>query len=131
MSYVALMAMCILFIELFIRLKMRDRIDRIFKVSREAAKIITSKELSDRQKEVLVRRSSMTLLKSTLTFSSLFLFMAMAVFGVRLAFICFSPGMKAHLDQSMLSPVVMVLLTISAVIYVWLRGAIERRLQST
>ena len=131
MSYVALMAMCILFIELFIRLKMRDRIDRIFKVSREAAKIITSKELSDKQKEVLVRRSSITLLKATLTFSSLFLFMAMAVFGVRLAFIYFSPGMKAHLDQSILSPVVMVLLTISAIIYVWLRGAIERRLQST
>ncbi len=119
MSYVALAALCVLFIEMFILLGVRRRIDSIFSVSREATQTMMSSELTDRQKEVAVRKQSLALFKATLAFILLFALMGAVLYGFFAAFIYFFPASEEALVADLVSPTVILLMTIGAIGYVW------------
>ena len=128
MSYVAIAALCIVFIELFILLGVRQRIDAVFSVSREATQTILSPELTDRQKELAVRQQSLALLKATVSFIALFAVIGGAIYACYQGFVYFFPSQEEALVGYFLSPVVILATTIGAIAYVWLRKVLTKRL---
>ena len=126
MIYAALALMCVLFIELFILLNLRLRADEIFSVSREAMQTMSSKSLSDAEKEVAIRGCSLRLLKATLLFTGLFGLIVLALVAVYVAFVAMFPDLRGPLDAALLSPLVLAGMTAGALAYIWLRRAITK-----
>jgi ABC-type antimicrobial peptide transport system permease subunit len=120
--------MCVLFIELFILLRVRQRVDTIFTVSRAATETMMSTELTDRQKETAVRRHSMALFRATLVFIAQFALIGAVIYLFYIGFVYLFPATEKTLAADLVSPLVITVMTLGAIAYVWVRKNISKRL---
>lgn len=128
MVYILIYLLCILFIELFILFDINSNIKSVLHLSREAFKIIVSKELTDEEKEKLVRNSSLEIFKTTLLFITKVMLVFLVLFVVyKVLLISFSLSEDRFIEVSFFLHTI-VSLTVMGVLYSWLRSVVIRRL---
>ncbi len=130
MIYASLSVICVLFVELSILLKLNDAVKSLFSLSRQAFGVITSKELSDLEKEVMIRQAFLDVLKVTSVFIFKFVVILLVLYSAYLLFAIVLPFSEQAFVDSLYSIEVIVLLTLVAVVYFWLRNVIVQRLLS-
>ena len=124
MIYVFLLATCIVFIELFFVLDLRRETKDIVARSRAAVQIVMSAELDDDRKETLVRRASIEMFKVTFLFSLKFLLIALALYSMYWLVVMVFPELRDPILGSIVSPIVIIGLTLVAAAYVWARNVL-------
>lgn len=128
MVYFLLLVISIIFVELFIALKILPDAQNVLKLSSESVKVMQSRQMTDDEKEAFMRKNSVTMMKATLIFSAKFI----SIFVVLFAFIygveLYSVDLATQLSESFYSLTLMSLLTLVTLIYVWIRNVIRRKL---
>ncbi|MEP1743943.1 MAG: hypothetical protein ABJI60_16700 [Kangiellaceae bacterium] len=128
MVYFLLLVISIIFVELFIALKILPDAQSVLKLSSESVKVMQSKQMTDDEKEAFMRKNSVTMMKATLIFSAKFI----SIFVVLFAFIygveLYSVDLATQLSESFYSLTLMSLLTLVTLVYVWIRNVIRRKL---
>ena len=128
MIYAYLVASSIVFVELFIFLNIRASAIAIVAQSRDSMAVLTSREMSDEEKEPLVRRASLNIFVATLVFLVKFLFIAAALFGIYWALVAIFPELHNQIVTSLVSPIVVLVLTVIALLYAWVRNVVLEKL---
>ena len=117
----------IVFLELFLFLGLRREVLRIHDGSREAFRILAS-NASDDDKEAAMRRGSLRLFAATglllLKFLGIVAVLALLYWGVVALF----PEREAALQASFVSPAGIAVLTITTLLYAWIRHVAVKRL---
>jgi len=128
MVYFLLLVISIIFVELFIALKILPDAQNVLKLSSESVKVMQSRQMTDDEKEAFMRKNSVTMMKATLIFSAKFI----SIFVVLFAFIygveLYSVDLATQLSESFYSLTLMSLLTLVTLVYVWIRNVIRRKL---
>lgn len=128
MIYALLILSCVVFLELFRFLRLRKETAAIVARSREAMRVMLAKDISDDDKEAFTRRASLAMLKVTATFTLKLLGMFAVLFAIFVAAIALRPDLERPLLDSLVSPRIILILTIAAVSYAWLRNAVVKQL---
>jgi hypothetical protein len=126
MTYIVLVCMCIVFVELFLALRISAQTSQMFLVTKEAMAVMASSELDDDTKESRVRRCSLTLFKATFLFLLKFLAIAAVLAAIYYAYIAFSPGQRQSLNETFVSMKAIVLLSFISFAYVYGRSRIVK-----
>ena len=117
----------IVFLELVIRLDLRREVLRIHDGSREAFRMLAS-NASDDEKEAAMRRESLGLFAATgllvLKFLGIAAVLALLYWGIVAVF----PEREAELQASFVSPVGIAVLTVTTLLYAWVRHVAGKRL---
>jgi hypothetical protein len=128
MIYALLFPLCVVFLELFLLLDLRKEAIAIVARSREAVRVMVAKDISDDDKEVFMRRASLAMLKATATFTLKFLAIVAVLYAIFLAAVALIPDLEQPLLDSLVSPPIILLLTIATVSYAWVRNAVLKQL---
>ena len=124
MIYFFLVILCVAFIELFILLDVTGKVKSVLNVSREAAAVLMSSDMSDDEKEAIIRRSSLDLFKATFSFTLKFAIIFLVLYGLYEAFVYVFPESGQALYESMFSWIVILALTAVGMGYVWVRNKV-------
>ncbi len=128
MIHLGLLAMCVAFVEFFRLLRLGSHVGVTLEHSREALAAVKSTDLTDLQKETIMRRCSLALLKTTGAFTAKFLLLAL---GMAVLFFVLAALLRLPREEflgMMLSPLIIVAMTAAATCYVWIRNVIAKRL---
>lgn len=124
MIYVFLLASCIVFIELFIVLDLKQEATDMVARSHAAMRVMMSAEYDDDEKETLVRRASIDMFKATFLFALKFLLIVLVLYTMYWLTVTVFPGLRGPILGSIVSPIVVIGLTLAAAAYVWARNVI-------
>jgi hypothetical protein len=128
MIYALLFLFCVVFLELCLLLDLRKETVAMVARSREAVRVMVAKDMSDDEKEAFMRRTSLATLKAT-AILALKLFGIFAVlYAVFLGTVAVMPDLARPLLDSFVSPQIVVIMTITTVLYAWARNAILKQL---
>ena len=128
MIYVPLMLFCIVFFELFLRLRIGTDAMAIIARSREAMRVLQSAQLGDDEKEVFVRRASGQIFIATLRFAAKFALIALALYALFWCTVTPFPDLGGPLLESLVSPLVVVSLSAATMAYAWARKTVVAQL---
>jgi hypothetical protein len=128
MVYGPLLFLSVVLFELFLLLKMGANAKAILTSSQEAMRVLASRDLADEQKETFMRRGSLQILKATLGLAAKFLLACAILFALFELIVTIFPTLRQPLIDSLVSPTVIVILTVAVVAYAWVRKAALRRL---
>ncbi|KAB7619690.1 hypothetical protein [Alkalilimnicola sp. S0819] len=129
MIYLVLGLMCVVFVELVIRMGLSGLARSIIGESREALAVIGSPTLSDDQKQVSVRRSALTLLAASLKMGAKLVLIALVLGAIGAGAARMLAVSEQQMFASMLSPVGLLALTVAGLLYLRIRHAVHQRLQ--
>ena len=125
--YAPLFMLCIVFVELFIRLGIGKDAMAIVARSREAMGVLLSPELGDDEKEAFMRRGSVDIFKATFLFAMKFVLIGVVLYLLYLLVVSVLPGLKHELLAKLIAPVPIVILTIGTMAYARVRSSIFGR----
>jgi hypothetical protein len=128
MTYAVLLVLCIVFLELFLFFRLRDDVMTIFRRSREALRVFMAKDLDDSEKETFMRRESVLMLKAAGSFTAKFAIIFGVLYLVYLLAVSAFPDLRDEILDSLVSPAVIVILTVATLCYAWARNAIRKQL---
>ena len=92
--------------------------------SRAAMRVVMSAELDDDEKEALVRRASLEMFKATFLFSLKFLLIVVVLYTMYWLIVTVFPELRDPILGSIVSPIVIIVLTLAAAAYVWARNVL-------
>jgi len=128
MIYGPLLLLSVALFELFLLLKIGRSAKTILASSQDAMRVLKSPELGDDQKESLMRRGSVEILKATMGLAAKLLLIGAILFVLFELIVAIFPDLRQRLLESLVSPGVIALLTVAVVGYAWARKAALRRL---
>ena len=128
MIYALLFLFCVVFLELFLLLDLRKEAIAIVARSREAVRVMADADSSDDDKEAFMRRAALAMLKTTATFSLKFLGIFTVLYAMFLGAVALIPDLERPLLESLVSPPIILVLTIATVLYAWVRNAVLKQL---
>lgn len=128
MTYAVLFFFCIVFLELFIFLRLRADVMTIFGRYREALRVFMAQDLEDSEKESFMRRESVLMLKAAVRFAAKFVILFGVLYLVYLLAVSAFPELEDELLDNLVSPAAIVLLTVATLCYAWARNAIRKQL---
>ena len=114
---------CVVFVELFLVLHLKGDALKLAGGSREALEVVRSPDLSDDQKEVFMRKSSVYISKLTLLLSVKFLLIFLVLFLIYWLTVTVYPASEQQILKSFYSPTVIAFLTLLAMAYSWVRSS--------
>jgi len=121
MIYALLLLSCVIFFELFMFFDIPSNLKSSMSLSKKALAVVKSKSISDDEKELLMRRSSIAILKVTFIFAFKILLIFMVLSSIYFFSIHFLPVSKEMYLSSLYSPVIISVMTGFSIIYGWLR----------
>jgi hypothetical protein len=124
MTYLYLVVSCIVFIELFIALKIKRQAHNLISESRETMGVMMSPEIGDDEKEAFMRRAALKMLIATILFAGKFLLIVLALSTVFWLSVTIFPELQEPIMESFVSPAIIVGLTVLAVAYAWARNVV-------
>ena len=130
MIYGPLLLLSIALFELFLLLKIGGSARAILASSHEAMRVLQSPEIRDEEKEALMRRGSLAILKATLGLTARLVLVAAILLGLFELIVVIFPAIRQPLVASLISPVVIVVLTVAVVVYAWARKTAVRRVSA-
>src|SRR5262245_48670894 len=119
MSYALLFLFCVVFIELFLLLDLRKDAATIVARSREAARVVGTKGMSDDEKEAFMRRESLAMFKTTAMLTLKLVGIGAVLYAIFRATVALLPALERPLLESFVSPPIVVMMTIATVLYAW------------
>ena len=128
MNYIVLMLMSIIFVELFLFLKIIADAQSVLSLSSESVKVMQSKKMSDREKEKFMRTNSVTMLTTTFKFIGKFILIFAVLFGIVWSVAQYEPELAAQIESDFYSIYIIIGLTVATLAYVWIRNVIRRKL---
>ncbi|MGB0496080.1 MAG: hypothetical protein ACPGJI_06970 [Kangiellaceae bacterium] len=128
MNYVFLMLMSIIFVELFIFLKIIADAQSVLSLSSKSVKVMQSKKMSDKEKEKFMRTNSVTMLSTTFKFIGKFILIILILFGLFWAISQYDSERAMQIEADLYSIKIILGLTIATLAYVWIRNVIRRKL---
>lgn len=128
MMYLVLFIYAIIFIELFILLKIIPDAQGVLALSSKSIEVMKSNEMSDREKEAFMRTNSLTMMKATFKFIGKFLLIIVALVVANYIVELISAELAAQVMASFTSLRVIIIVTVVAMIYVWIRNVISKKL---
>ena len=128
MIFLVLAIFSIVFIEMFIALKIIPDAQGVLKLSAQSVEVMKSKEMTDREKESFMRTNSLNMLKATAKF--IFKFLLIVGVLVLLSFLIelYSTELSEAVIASFSSIKHMVIITVAAMFYVWIRNVVSKKL---
>jgi hypothetical protein len=127
MIYGPLLFLSIVLFELFVLLRMVDNARSILASSREAMRVLASRDLTDDEKEASVRRGSLEILKATLLLAAKLLLTGAILFALFQLIVRIYPDLRQPLADSLVSPVAIAILTVAIMGYAWARKSVSGR----
>lgn len=128
MIYLSLGILCIFFIELFILFNVFADVRSVLIISREAFATLSSKQLSDDEKEMKVRRYSLDIGKSTLVFMSKGVLIGVFLYALyHFLLIVFSLSDVVVIEVALLLSTILAM-TLFSLFYTRLRSVIIQRI---
>ena len=127
MIYLPLFALSVVFFELFVRLRLAADASSIVGKSREAMGVLASANLGDDEKEILARRSSLQIFRSTALFTAKFALIGVVLYFLYVAFVAVFPARRQEFLAALMSPVALLILTAGVAGYAWLRTFVLRK----
>ena len=128
MVYFLLIVISIVFVELFIALNILPDAQGVLKLSSESVNVMKSKEMSDDEKEVFMRKNSLTMLIATLKFAGKFISIFIVLYILLFVLDNLEPELATSVSESFYSVNIMITLTVVTLLYVWIRNVIRRKL---
>ncbi len=128
MVYLLLLAISVVFVELFILFKILPDAQNVLKLSSKSVSVMKSKEMTDNEKEAFMRKNSLTMMLATLKFAGKFIAIFVVLYALFYAVEIYSKELALELNQQLYSVVAMTVLTIVTLAYVWIRNVIRRKL---
>lgn len=128
MTYLILVISAIIFVELFILLKILKEANSVIALSMGSLNTIKSKDLSDREKEQLMRKNSVVMIQTTFKFILKFLLLFASIYLFIMVVIYFFPHLEDSIYEGFTSIVSILVVTLVASIYVWGRNVISSKL---
>ena len=128
MTYFLLGLLSVVGIEVFLVLRLPEKIAAMAIVSRDSMRVLASSSLSDAEKEVAARRGSLALLKATTAFSARFLLVCAAAYCAYLLMAVLLPGQGDEMLRVIASVSGLVAMTLMAAFYVWMRNVLRKKL---
>jgi hypothetical protein len=125
MVYIFLLLACAIFIELFLFLRIWKHFGSNLSLSKQAMDIMKSSTIEDDEKGVLIRRSSLSMLKGTVILTGKFLLIILVLYALYFLSVHFSLFSRREFVESISSPLVLLALLIVSMIYVWIRRSIR------
>jgi hypothetical protein len=120
--------MSIVFVELFIGLKIIPDTQNVMKLSAKSIDVMKSKTMSDDEKEAFMRNNSLTMFLTTLKFIGKFVLIFAILYGLVYLLELISTSLAKQLMESFVSLIPMATATSATLIYVWIRNVIRRKL---
>jgi len=127
MTYVSLLLFSIVLFELFALLGIGKDAMAIIARSQEAMRILRSPAIGDDEKETHMRRGSAEIFKATLRFTAKFVLIGAVLYLLFVLIVAVRPDLETPILESLVSPVVIVLLTAVTMCYAWARKALLPR----
>jgi hypothetical protein len=124
MIYVPLLLFCVVFFELFLRLRIGTEAMAILARSQESMRVLQSAQLGDDEKEVFVRRASAQIFIATLRFAAKFGLIALTLYALFWCTVTLFPDLEGPLLEGLVSPLVIVSLTVATMAYAWIRKTV-------
>ena len=127
MIYGPLLFLSIVLFELFVLLRMVDNARTILASSQDAMRVLASRDLTDDEKESVMRRGSLEILNATLRLAAKLLLTGAILFALFQLIVTIFPDLKQPLLDSLLSPTVIAILTVTMIAYAWARRSVLGR----
>lgn len=124
MIYASLTIFCVVFVELFLFLDIRKDIALVASTARKSLGVLASSEMADDAKEAFVRHASLDIFRTTGIFATKVIAIFVVLYFIYVLFIVASPDLEQDLLQSFVSPMVILITSIVAMCYVWVRNVI-------
>jgi len=124
--YIILLIMCIIFIELFIHMKLYNNIISIMELSKESMSVLLSSNMHDDEKEKHIRNGSIKIFQATLYFIFKLIFISLVLFLIYFIATNYFSIPKVILISNMSSITNLILLTGISAIYICIRNVIFR-----
>jgi len=128
MTYAVLFVFCIVFLELFLFLGLRNEVMAIMRRSREALRVLMTTDLDDSEKESFMRRESVLMLKAAGMFTAKFAIIFGVLYLLYLLAVSAFPDLQDEILDNLVSPAVIAILTVATLCYAWARNAIRKQL---
>jgi hypothetical protein len=128
MIYVFLLIMCVVFIELFLFLDVSKQLGSTISLSKEALDVLKSSTIEDEEKEVIIRRKSLSIFKVTLFFTSKFLLIFFILYVIYLLSIHWFFVSEKEFAEKIFSLQILLSMTIVSMLYIFIRNVIKKRL---
>lgn len=112
---------CLIFVELFILLKIMKDVRSVLDLSKEASRVLMSKEMSDDEKEVFIRRSSLGLFKSSFILMFKFICIIFVLYALYFGINLYSTEIGYVVLKGFQSLKILAVLTAVTMLYVWIR----------
>ena len=128
---VSLLLLCVVFYESFLSLQIGADAMAIIARSQEAMRVLASAQLGDDEKEVFVRRASGRIFVATLRFAAKLALIGLVLYALFRCIVIAFPAHEKQLLESLVSPPVIVSLTVATVGYAWVRKTVLARLRAT
>lgn len=127
MTYALLLLLSVVLFELFLLLKMGRNAQAILTRSQSAMRVLHSPELADEEKELVMRRESIEILKATVLLAGKLFLAGGVLFTLFQLIVAIFPDLREPLLGSLISPSVIAILTVAVVGYAWGRKALLRK----
>ncbi|MFT6733276.1 MAG: hypothetical protein ACJAS9_001461 [Polaribacter sp.] len=122
------MLMSVIFVELFLFLKIIADAQSVLSLSTKSVKVMQSKKMSDREKEKFMRTNSVTMLSTTFKFIGKFILIFLMLFGILWGIAQYEAELAAQIESDFHSITIIIGLTLATLGYVWIRNVIRRKL---
>lgn len=127
LAYLVLFGLCIVFLELFIRLSVARDAMGILAASRDAMRVMSSPGLSDDEKEAHVRGGSLSIMKATLRMTGKLLAIGIVLYVLYRVVALVLPATGRAIPAMLIEPVPIVVLTAVTLGYAWARARVIDR----
>ncbi len=120
------MISCVIFIELFIFLDLKNDAMRLVTQSRKAMSVVMSSKLDDDAKEAFLRQASIEMFKATFVLAMKFLVITVVLYAMYWLLVTIAPDLRVPILESFVSPVVIIGVTVVAMSYAWVRNVVRK-----
>jgi len=120
--------MSVIFVELFLFLKIITDAQSVMALSAKSVKVMQSKKMTDREKEKFMRTNSVTMLSTTFKFIGKFILIFAVLFGILWSIAQYEPMLASQIESDFYSITIIIGLTLATLGYVWIRNVIRRKL---
>lgn len=128
MLYPLLILFAIIFLELFMLLRISKHVPAVVTLSRESMRVLASSTIGDDERETCMRRSSAEIFKATCGLAMKFLSIGLILYFLFWITTTQFPDLRKPMIESFASPIAIAILTAAIVCYALVRKAILVRL---
>ena len=124
LTYLAMIGLCLVFLELLVRMAVVRDAMIVVTTSREATRVMASDNMGDDAKEKFVRGAALSIFKATLRVAAKFVAILLVLYALFRVVAALSPATGQELLAALTAPVPLVAVTLATVAYAWVRGRV-------